>query len=58
MAGLQKDIQSLNKQLSAIGPLVQTSTYLGVSPIAAGGLAVIAVFVSFMLFFNVGTSMI
>jgi hypothetical protein len=58
MAGIQKEIESLNKQLSSIGPVVQTAAYLGVSPFAAASLASIAVFFSFMLFFNIGTSLI
>ena len=58
MAGLQKEFQTWNKQLSTIGPIVQGAAYLGVSPVAAALLAIFAGFVSFMLFFNIGTSMI
>jgi hypothetical protein len=58
MAGLQKEFKTWNKQLSTIGPLVEASTYIGVSPLAAAVLATVAAFVSFMLFFNMGTSMI
>lgn len=58
MAGLQKEFQALNKQLGAIGPVVQVSGYLGVSPLAAALLVTVAVFVSFMLFFNIGTGLI
>jgi hypothetical protein len=58
MAGLQKEFNALNKQLGAIGPVVQVSSYLGVSPLAAALLVTVAVFVSFMLFFNIGTGLI
>jgi hypothetical protein len=57
-SGLQQEFQTLNKQLSAVGPLAQASVYLGVSPLAAGLLIVVTIFASFMLFFNVGTSFI
>jgi hypothetical protein len=58
MAGLHKEIHSLNKHLSEVGPVVQVSSYLGVSPFAAAALVVVALFVSFMLFFNIGTGLI
>lgn len=58
MAGLHKEIHSLNKQLADIGPVVQVSTYLGVSPVASAALVIVALFVSFMLFFNIGTGLI
>ena len=58
MSGLAKEIHSLNKQLGAVGPVVQVSGYLGVSPFAAASLVSVALFVSFMLFFNMGTSLI
>lgn len=55
---LAKEIQSINKQLGAIGPVITVATYLGVSPVVAAGLVTVALFVSFMLFFNIGTSFI
>jgi hypothetical protein len=57
-SGLQQEFQTLNKQLATIGPVVQASAYLGVSPLAAGFLLVVTIFASFMLFFNVGTAFI
>ena len=58
MAGLQKEFHALNKQLSGVAPLVQVSGYLGVSPLASAFLLATAMFVSFMLFFNIGTGLI
>ena len=58
MTGIAKEIQALNKQLGGIAPVVTAATYLGVSPFAAAALTTVALFVSFMLFFNIGTSFI
>jgi hypothetical protein len=55
---LAKEIQSINKQLGAISPVVSVATYLGVSPVVAAGLVTVAMFVSFMLFFSIGTNFI
>ena len=55
---LASQIQTLNKRLSAVGPAVQAANHLGCSPVAAAGILAVALFVSLMLFFNIGTSLI
>ena len=55
---ISKQLQSVNKQLSTVGSVVQVANYIGSSPLGAAVAVAVGSIVAFMLFFDIMTGLI